>query len=131
MDGAGHSAWSEPASAVTPGERALPAPAGAAAAESSDGALPKRRRNKKPAVERELALADPKLSAFPTTLGFLLSLCSTSSSLPWNVITLCFARSMQWACCCNCWPEFTSKLCRSGTLIGQLCMHICPAMRLA
>lgn len=56
-------------SMVTPGERALPAPAaaanGAAVAELSDGAQPKRRRNKKPAVERELALADPKLSAFP------------------------------------------------------------------
>ncbi|BDA40522.1 probable fibronectin type-III domain-containing protein 3a [Coccomyxa sp. Obi] len=67
VDGAGHSAWSEPASMVTPGERALPAPAvaanGAAAAELSDGAQPKRRRNKKPAVERELALADPKLKA--------------------------------------------------------------------
>ncbi len=89
MDGAGHSAWSEPVSMVTPGERALPAPAaaanGAAVAELSDGAQPKRRRNKKPAVERELALADPKLSAFPTTLqqlSFLLSLCLTSSSLP-------------------------------------------------
>lgn len=66
VDGAGHSAWSELVSAATPGERAQPATAavtGGPAAADSDGAAPKRRRVKKPAVERELALADPKLSA--------------------------------------------------------------------
>ncbi len=68
MDGAGHSAWSEPVSAATPGERAqlaVAAASGAAAAADSDGAMPKRRKAKKLAAERELALADPKTSAFP------------------------------------------------------------------
>jgi len=71
VDGAGHSAWSEPVSLVTPGERMQqPVAASAASADAAAAeAAVKKRRAKKPAVERELALADPKLSAHLPTTG--------------------------------------------------------------
>lgn len=67
MDGAGHSAWCEPAEVQLPGPAPLLEGPAAAAPSGQDGAepneAPRKRRARRAAAERELSLADPKLSA--------------------------------------------------------------------
>lgn len=62
VGGTGHSAWSVAAHVTMPGKHEEPAPASSCAEDSENGSLPKKRRNKKAAADRELTLADPKLS---------------------------------------------------------------------
>jgi hypothetical protein len=66
VGGAGHSAWSEVAQAVLPGRHEEPASPSSCAEEAEAAAAaaqqPKKRRSRRPAAERELALADSKIS---------------------------------------------------------------------